>query len=87
MLNPFFNSLEPAEERFIYFIQDGVTPHIAKVTIWALCGVFGEFNGEDRNIGKGLWPSRSPELNPCDLIGGKNSKVLFMPTIHMAWRL
>jgi hypothetical protein len=30
------------------------TPNTAKETIWALCGVFGEFNGGDRTIIKGL---------------------------------
>jgi hypothetical protein len=34
--------------------------------------VFGEFDGKDRIISKGLWPPRSPDLNPCDFyFGGK----------------
>jgi hypothetical protein len=82
----FFVNLAPAEDRFGYFIQDNVTPHTAKETIRTLCGVFGEFNGEDRIISKGLWPPRSTGLNPCDFSVGKNSKMLCMPTIHV-WRL
>jgi hypothetical protein len=58
--------LAPAEERFGYFMQGGVTPHTAKETISALRGVFGEINEEDRIISKGLWAPRSPDLNPCD---------------------
>jgi hypothetical protein len=41
-------------------MQDNTTPHTAKETISALRGVSGEFNGEDRIISKGLWPTRSP---------------------------
>jgi hypothetical protein len=58
--------LAPAEERFRYFMQESTSPHTAKETIQALRGVFGELNGEDIIISKGLWPSRSPDLNPCD---------------------
>jgi hypothetical protein len=53
--------LASAEERFDYFM------HTLKETVWALWGVFGKFNGEDRIISKGLWPPRSPELNPRHL--------------------
>jgi hypothetical protein len=42
------------------------TPQTAKEAIRALYDVFRELNGEDRNISKGLWPSTSPALNPCD---------------------
>jgi hypothetical protein len=52
ILSPFCINL--AEERFGYFIQDGATPHIAKVTIRELRGLFGEFNGEHRIISKGF---------------------------------
>jgi hypothetical protein len=47
-------------------MQDSVTAHTAKETIQALCGVFGEFNGEDRIINKGLWPRISQDLTPGD---------------------
>jgi hypothetical protein len=63
-------------------MQDGATQHITKETIRALHGVFGEINGEDRINSKGLWPPRSPDLNPCHFICGENSKVLCM-----TWRL
>jgi hypothetical protein len=56
--------LAPTEEIFGYFMQDGVTPQAAKETIQALRGMFGEFNGEDRIISRGLWPPRSPNVNP-----------------------
>jgi hypothetical protein len=65
ILNPFFINLAAAEEIFGYFMQDGATPHTAKEAIRALRGVFGERNGEDRIINKGLWPPKSPALNPC----------------------
>jgi hypothetical protein len=64
ILNPFFINLAPAEEGYGYFMQDGMTPHTAKETIWVLCGIFGEINGENRIISKGLWLPRSSDLNP-----------------------
>jgi hypothetical protein len=71
--------LPHAEEKFGYLMQGGVTPHTAKDSIWVLCSVFGEINGEDRIIGKGLWPPRSPDLNPCDFyLRGK---------LSMTWRI
>jgi hypothetical protein len=77
----------PAEERFCYFMQDDVTPHTAKETIRAFYCVFGEFNRENRIISKGMWPPRSPDINPCySYLWGK-LKMLCMPTIHMTWRL
>jgi hypothetical protein len=77
ILNP------PAEERFGYCMQDGATPHTAKETILALRGVFGELNGEDRIITKGLWPPRSPDLNPCDFyFWGKLKSVVYANNPH-----
>jgi hypothetical protein len=58
--------LAPAEERFGYFMQDGAAQHTAKEIVRALSGVFGELNGDDIIISKGLWPPRSSDLNPCD---------------------
>jgi hypothetical protein len=66
ILNTFFSNLAPAEYRISYFMQEGATPHTAKETIRELRGAFGEINGEDMIIRKGLWPPRSPDLNPCD---------------------
>jgi hypothetical protein len=49
--------------------------------------VFGEINGEDRIISKGLWPLRSPDLNACDFYLWGKLTVLCMPTIRMIWSL
>ncbi|PNF40314.1 hypothetical protein B7P43_G05786 [Cryptotermes secundus] len=72
VLNPFFVNLAPAKERFVYFTQDGATPytHAAKETIRALQG-------------KGLWPPRSPDLNPCDFyLRGKLKNVVYAKNPH-----
>jgi hypothetical protein len=77
ILNPFFINLAAAEERFGYVMQGGMTPHTAKETIRALPSEFGKTNGEDRIISKGLWPPRSPDLNPCDFyLWGKLKSVV-----------
>jgi hypothetical protein len=55
-----FFILAPAEERFGYFMQDGITPHTANETIQALRGVWG-INWEDRILNAGLLP---PPLDP-----------------------
>jgi hypothetical protein len=68
-------------------MQDGATPHTAKETTRALRGVFIEINGKDRIISKGLWPPRSPHVNPCDFYFWGKHEVLCMPTIRMTWRL
>jgi hypothetical protein len=58
-------------------MQDCATPRTAQETIRALRGVFGEINGEDRIISKGLCPPRSPDLNPCDIyLWGKLKSVV-----------
>jgi hypothetical protein len=75
--------LTPAEERLGYFMQDGVIPHTANETIQALRGVFGEINGEDKIISKGLWPPRSPDLNPYDFyLWGKLKSVEYVNNPH-----
>jgi hypothetical protein len=75
--------LATAEERFGYFMQDGATPHTAKETIRALSGVFGEINGEDTIISKGLWPPRSPGLNPCEFyLWGKLKDFVYANNPH-----
>jgi hypothetical protein len=43
-------------------MQDGATAHTAICSINVLNEVF-----EDRLISHGLWPARSPDLNPCDI--------------------
>ena len=55
-----------------YFQQDGATPHTANLVQDYLKDKFG-----DQFIGKKQWPSRSPDLNPCDyfLWGYLKSKV------------
>jgi hypothetical protein len=37
------------------------TLHVYKVSMQTLSDVFG-----DRIISSGIWPARSPDLNPCD---------------------
>jgi hypothetical protein len=54
ILNQFFVNFVPIEERLGYFMKDGNTPHTANETIQALCGVFGELNGEYKIISNGL---------------------------------
>jgi hypothetical protein len=53
-------------------MQDGATAHTANYSIYVLNNV-----SEDRLISHRLWPSRSPDLNPCDfyLCGNLNDKV------------
>jgi hypothetical protein len=46
--------------------------------------VFGEINGEDRIISKGLWPPRSPDLNTCDFyLWGKLRSVAYANNLHI----
>jgi hypothetical protein len=52
-----------------YFMQDGATAHTATYSINVLNKVF-----ENRLISHGLWPARSPDLNPCDLYLWENLK-------------
>jgi hypothetical protein len=45
--------------------------------------VFGELNAEDRIMSKGLWPPRSPNLNPCDFyLWGKLKSVVYANNPH-----
>jgi inhibitor of nuclear factor kappa-B kinase subunit alpha len=55
-----------------YFMQDGATAHTATYSINVSNKVF-----EDRLISCGLWPARSPDLNPCNfyLWGNLKDKV------------
>jgi hypothetical protein len=64
-------------------MQHGATPHTAKDTIRALRGVFGEINGGNRIISKGLWPPRSPDLNPCVFhLWGKLKSIVYANNPH-----
>jgi hypothetical protein len=45
--------------------------------------VFGETNGEERLISKGLWPHRSPDLNFCYFyLLGKLKSVVYANSPH-----
>jgi hypothetical protein len=54
------------KKRHDYFMQVGATAHTATYSINVLNEVF-----------EGLWPARSPDLNPCDfyLCGNLKDKV------------
>jgi hypothetical protein len=69
-------------------MQDGATPHTVNKTIRELFGVFGELNGEDRIISKGLWPPiellarvcgpQNLQIHPCDFcLWGKLKSVVY----------
>jgi hypothetical protein len=53
-------------------MQDGAAAHTATYSINVLNEVF-----ENRLISRGLWPTRSPDLNPCDfyLLGNLKDKM------------
>jgi hypothetical protein len=72
ILRPFFKLLNEHDRRFAFFQQDSATPHTARDSMEELRQVFG-----DRIISRGLWPARSPYLNPCDfyLWGNLKQKV------------
>jgi hypothetical protein len=57
------------EKAYSYFMQDGDTAHTATYSINVLNEVF-----EDRLISRGLWPARSPDLNPCYFYLWRNLK-------------
>jgi hypothetical protein len=59
LLGPFFDNIREEEKPYCYFMQDGATSHTATYSINFLNEVF-----EDRLISRGLWPARSPDLNP-----------------------
>jgi hypothetical protein len=61
ILSPFFDQLTDEEKSYGHFMQDNATAHTANNSMVALDEVFGE-----RVISRGLWPPRSPDLNPCD---------------------
>ncbi|KAK7603429.1 hypothetical protein V9T40_003428 [Parthenolecanium corni] len=56
-----FVSLLEEDERDCWFQQDGAAAHTSEDTLDFLAQFF-----DDRIISKGLWPLRSPDLNPLD---------------------
>jgi inhibitor of nuclear factor kappa-B kinase subunit alpha len=72
ILRPFFELRNEHDRRFAFFQQDSATPHTARDSVEELRQVFG-----DRIVSRGLWPARSPDLNPCDfyLWGNLKQKV------------
>ena len=62
ILQPFFAELTDEEKDYAYFIQNNATAHTANDTMLELTNIFG-----DCILSRGLWPPRSPDLNPCDL--------------------
>jgi hypothetical protein len=57
----FFPELTEEGRLYLWIQQDSATAHTALMSMWALSDVFG-----DRIISSGIWPARSPDLNPCD---------------------
>jgi hypothetical protein len=61
ILEQFLLELTEEERLYGWFQQDSATAHIVCISMQALSDVFG-----DRIISSGIWPERSPDLNPCD---------------------
>jgi hypothetical protein len=61
ILRPFFGSITEKVKTYGYSMQDGSTAHTVTYSMNVLNEVF-----ENRLINRGLWPARSPDLNPCD---------------------
>jgi hypothetical protein len=57
----FFPELTEEGRLYGWFQQDLATAYTARMSMQALANVFG-----DRIISSGIWPARSPDLNPCD---------------------
>jgi hypothetical protein len=64
ILEQFFPELTEEKRLYGWFQQDSATAHTARIStrMQALSNVFG-----DRIISSGIWPARSPNLNPCDI--------------------
>jgi hypothetical protein len=60
ILQPFFTLLTDKEKVYGHFQQDSATAHAAKHSMQALHEV-----SDDIVTSHGLWPSCSPEINPC----------------------
>jgi hypothetical protein len=59
ILGQFFSQLTEGERLYGWLQQDSATAQTARLSVQALFNVFG-----DRNISRGIWPARSPYLNP-----------------------
>jgi hypothetical protein len=66
ILGQFFPELTEEERLYGWFQQDSGSTHTARISMLALPDVFG-----DRIISSGIWPARSPDLNPCDLFSSE----------------
>jgi hypothetical protein len=68
---PFLGALRK-KKKHGYFMQDAATAHTAAYSINVSNEMF-----ENRLISRGLWPARSPGLNPCEfyLWGNLKDKV------------
>ena len=62
IFNTFVNQLDDEELSVGYFQQDGATSHNSHASMTEIQSFFG-----DRDISKGFWPPRSPDLTPPDL--------------------
>jgi hypothetical protein len=61
ILEQLFPELIKEESLCDWFQQDSTTAHTACMSMHVLSDVF-----MDRIISSGIWPARSPNLNPCD---------------------
>jgi len=61
IFNTFVTQLGDEELSVGYFKQDGATSHTSHAIMAEIQSFFG-----DRDISKGLWPPRSPDLTPPD---------------------
>jgi hypothetical protein len=62
ILGQFFPEFTEEKKFYGWFQQDSDTAHTARMSMQALSYVFG-----NRLISSGVWPARSPDLNPCDV--------------------
>jgi hypothetical protein len=69
ILQPFLGGITEEEKTYGYFMQDVAPAHTATYSINFENEVF-----EDRLTSRGLWPARSPDLNPCDFYLWENLK-------------
>ena len=80
ILQPFFAEVTEEERDHAYFMQDNATAHTAHISMREIVDVF-----EDRIVSRGLWPPRSPDINPCDFYLWGKLKSVVMPTISIPW--
>jgi hypothetical protein len=61
ILGEFFPELTKEEKLYSWFQQDSTNAHIARMSIKSLSDVF-----EMRIVSSGIWPARSPDVNPSN---------------------